>query len=177
MIVTEDISIGAIIMGLTSIGIAIGLNLYWRSKDRKEKKRNESIFAEKIMVNVNLMTQYFSDVEREVKINEDTEVTTDHILNSLKTFYRRNEQEMKDILYQTKLYLPFWSSLSPDNRREINNVLEMFTWLLYEYYQPWLPSSMCENILFTARESFMDKKRAVMASMESLGAIASSKRA
>lgn len=172
MALTEDVSIGAIIMGLTSIGIAIGLNLYWRRKDRNEKKRNESIFAEKIMTNINMMGAYFSAVERETKIDEDTEVTTDHIMNSLKTFYIRNEQEMKDILYQTKLYLPFWSSLSPDNRKEINSVLSMFTWLLYEYYQPRLPSSMRKNVLFAARKSFMDKKKAVMATVENLGTVA-----
>lgn len=159
-------------MGSISIGIAIGLNMYWRGKDKKERKRNESIFAEKIMTNIGMMATYFSDIEREVKIDEDTEATTDHIMNSLKTFYMKNEQEMKDILYQTKLYLPFWSSLSSDNRKEVNSVLEMFTWLLYEYYRPWLPHSMRESALFGARKLLIDKKKVVMTTVENLSTIA-----
>ena len=158
----------AIIMGASSIGIAVGLSLYWRHKDNADRKRRDSFFVDRIAENLGKMAQYFLDVETETVRNEEREESTSGMMRSLGSFYHRNEQEMKDILYQTKLYLPFWSDLPPEDKKEVGGVLDLFSWLLYDYYQQALPEQLRKIAVVQSREAFIEKKACVMEATDSL---------
>ena len=114
------------------------------------------------------MTQYFLDVERKTTYNEEQETSNTNMINSLRTFYLRNEQEMKDILYQTKLYLPFWSSLDATDKQTIDDILGVFSWLLYDYYQSNLPESIRENTIINSRKTLYEKKDWMMSTTDNL---------
>ena len=163
-----DISIGAIVMGLIGIGIAMGLNIYWKHKENQNRINNERFFVNQITSNLKKMTQYFLDVERKTTYNEEQETSNTNMINSLRTFYLRNEQEMKDILYQTKLYLPFWSSLDATDKQTIDDILGVFSWLLYDYYQSNLPESIRENTIINSRKTLYEKKDWMMSTTDNL---------
>lgn len=151
-----------------SIGLALGLTIYNIQRENGLRRRNEEFFAVQIKTNLSRMAQYFLSVERETTSNEEFETSTKDMMSSLKTYYVRHEQEMKDVLYQTKLYLPFWTSLSTHDKEVIEGVLDMFSWLLYEYYQPTLPESLCENKVLTSRREFYDNKERAMKNVDQI---------
>lgn len=157
-----------IVMGVISIGIAVGLNLYWKHKEGAERRKRDSFFVDRVAENLRKMAQYFLDVETETVRNEEREETASRMVKSLGSFYRRNEQEMKDILYQTKLYLPFWSDLPPEDKKEVDGVLNLFSWLLYDYYQQALPEQLRQIVVVQSRKSFFEKKACVMEATDSL---------
>ena len=145
-----------------SVGLALGLTMYNQRRETRLRRRHEEFFILQIKNNLKRMEQYFLSVEMETTRGEEFEPSTDDMMRSLKTYYIRHEQEMKDVLYQTKLYLPFWTSLTTDDKKMIEGVLDMFAWLLYEYYQPMLPESLCENKVLASRQDLFDnKKRAI----------------
>lgn len=147
---------------VVSIGLAVGINLYRNSKEDKERIKNEAFFVMRIKDNMKCMAQYFLDVERETTNGEEYEEDNENMMASLKTFYIRNEQEMKDVLYQTKLYLPLWTNLSTDDKATISDILDIFSWLLYDYYQSTLPESLRENKVLTSRTELYEKKESLM---------------
>jgi hypothetical protein len=149
-------------LGITSIFLAIGINWYRNLQEDKRRKENERFFVKQIQNNLKKMAQYFLDVETETKRNEDASHNNDVMMMALKTFYLRNDQEMKDVLYQTKLYLPFWNTLSTEDKNDLNNILDVFSWLLYDYYPLSLPESMREITVTNSRKVFLEKKDYVM---------------
>ena len=151
-----------------SIGLAVGINLYRNRKENKERARNEAFFAIRIKNNMESMKQYFLDIERETTNNEDYNDDNKDMMDSLKTCYIRNEQEMKDILYQTKLYLPLWTSLSTNDKAIINDILDTFSWLLYDYYQVALPETLRENKVLTSRSDLYKKKESLITNTRSI---------
>ena len=153
-----DESIISIILGGISIALAIGINWYRNWQDNKTRAKNELFFVEQIQNNLKKMAQYFLDVEGETKRNEEYETDTENMMNILHIFYLRYDQEMKDVLYQTKLYLPFWTSLSPKDKNTINKILNVFSWLLYDYYPMSLPESIRKITVINSRKTFLDKK-------------------
>ena len=137
---------------------------FFRHNKRREKM-HEEFFALQIVDNVQNMSNYFFTVENETKYGEEDEDGGDEsvsdMMESLHTFYTRHEQEMKDILYQTKLYLPLWKSLSPEDRNMVKETLDLFSWLLYDYYKPTLPSELRENNVLRSRGTLDANKYAV----------------
>ena len=158
----------AIMMGATSIAVAVGLCAYWKIKENADRRRRDSFFADRIAENLRRMAQYFLDVETTTVRNEGREESASRMMRSLGSFYHRNEQEMKDLLYQTRLYLPFWSALPPEDRREADGVLDMFSWLLYGYYQQALPEQLRRIAVVESRDALFDKKRSVMEATDGL---------
>ena len=158
----------AIMMGMAAIGIAVGLNLYWRRKEGADRRRHESFFVDRMAENLGKMAQYFLDVETTTVRNEEREESTSRMMKSLGSFYRRNGREMKDILYQTRLYLPLWSDLPPEDRKEVDGVLDLFSWLLYDYYQQSLPEQLRQIAVVESREAFFEKKACVMEATDGL---------
>ena len=59
-------------------------------------------FVKQIRNNLKKMAQYFLDVEQKTTYQEEYETSNINMMRSLKTFYLRNEQEMKDVLYPNK---------------------------------------------------------------------------
>lgn len=120
--------------------------------------------------NVGRMSGCFLAIEGETKYGEDDEEGGDEqasdVMESLHTFYVRHGQEMKDILYQTRLYLPLWKSLSPQDRKMANETVDLFSWLVYEYYEPALPQSLRENRVFTSRDALNENRYAVARNAE-----------
>lgn len=163
MMVSEGIVLGAI-----SIAVAVGLSAYWKIKENADRKRRDSFLVDRVAENLRKMAQYFLDVETTTVRNEEREVSASRMMRSLGSFYRRNEREMKDLLYQTRLYLPLWSGLPPEDRREIDGVLEMFSWLLYGYYQQALPEQLRQIDVVESREAFLEKKARVMTATDGL---------
>lgn len=145
-----------------SIGLALGLTIYNIRRENKLRRRNERFFVIQIQANLKHMAQYFLDVEGATTRNEESETSTEDLMGSLKSYYVRHGQEMKDVLYQTKLYLPFWTSLSTHDKETITGILDVFTWLLYEYYQPSLPEPLRENKVLTSRRTLYNKKEHAM---------------
>ena len=158
----------AVAMGMASICIAVGLSLYWRRKENAERKRRDSFFVDRIAENLGKVVQYFLDVETETVRNEEREESAEGMERSLGSFYLRNGQEMRDILYQTRLYLPFWSDLPPEGRREADGVMGMFSWLLYGYYQQALPEQLRRIAVVGSREALLEKKARVVEAADSL---------
>ena len=148
----------SILLGITGIGLAIGLSLYRNYQEKQTRIKNEAFFVKQITSNLKRMAQYFLDVEQKTTYNEEQEISTHNMMSLLKTFYLRNEQEMKDTLYQTKLYLPFWSSLSAVDKQTVNEILGTFSWLLYDYYPSSLPESIRKNAVINSRQTLYDKK-------------------
>lgn len=150
------------ILGALSIALAIGLNVYRNHQETQRRIKSEEFFVKQIKDNLKKMAQYFLDVERTTTYNEDYETSNEDMMNSLKTFYRRNEQEMKDILYQSKLYLPFWGSLSPEDKANVNKIFDTFSWLLYDYYPSSLPESIRESTVLKSRSALYRNKDLVV---------------
>ncbi len=159
MSIDAHISIG---LGVTSIVLAIGINWYRNLQEDKRRLKNEIFFVEQIQENLKKMAKYFLDIEIETKRNEDQSQNNDDMMMALQTFYLRNDQEMKDIVYQTKLYLPFWYNLSPEDKKDLNKILDIFSWLLYDYYPSSLPKSIREIAVNNSRNIFLEKKEYVM---------------
>ena len=155
-------------LGIVSIFLAIGINWYRNFQEDKRRQENERFFVKQIQYNIKKMAQYFLDVETETKRNEDKAQNNDVMMMALKTFYLRNDQEMKDVIYQTKLYLPFWNTLSTDDKNDLNNILDVFSWLLYDYYPLSLPESMREITVNNSRKIFLEKKEYVMNTSQQL---------
>lgn len=158
----------AVALGMVSIGIAVGLSAYWRIKDNADRRRRDSFFVDRIAENLGKMIQYFLDVETETVRNEEREASAEGMVRSLGSFYRRNGQEMRDILYQTRLYLPFWSDLPPEGRKEADGVLDMFSWLVYRYYQETLPERLRRIAVVNSRGALLEKKAGVVEAADSL---------
>ena len=158
----------AIMMGATSIVVAVGLSAYWKFKENADRKRRDSFFVDRVAENLRKMAQYFLDVETTTVRNEGREESVSRMMRSLGSFYHRNEQEMKDLLYQTRLCLPFWSALPPEDRREVDGVLDMFSWLLYGYYQQALPEQLRRIAVVESRDALFEKKRSVMEATDGL---------
>lgn len=156
-----------IVLGSISIAVAVGLSAYWMIKENVDGEGRDSI-ADRMAENLGKMAQYFLDVETTTVRNEEREVSASRMMRSLGSFYRRNEREMKDLLYQTRLYLPLWSGLPPEDRREIDGVLEMFSWLLYGYYRQALPEQLRQIGVVESREAFLEKKARVMTATDGL---------
>lgn len=162
------ISIETFIMGALGIGIAVGLNLYRNRKENAERRRRDAFFVMQITENLRKMAQYFLDVETKTVRDEGQDESATRMVRSLGAFYHRNEQEMKDVLHQTKLYLPFWSNLPPEDKQAVSEVLDLFTWLLYDYYQEALPESLRERMVVQSRGAFFEKKARLMDSTHDL---------
>lgn len=101
------------------------------------------------------MAQYFLDVEDKTKHDEET---SQKMMNSLKAFYLRYHQEMKDVAYQTKLYFPFCTALSPQDKKTAVKILDVFSWLLYDYYPIRQPEPLRKITVINSRELFSEKK-------------------
>lgn len=110
------------------------------------------------------MSSYFFTVESETKYGEDDEDGGDEsvssMMESLHTFYTRHEQEMKDTLSQTRLYLPLWKSLSDEDRNAVIDTIDLFSWLLYEYYNQALPPSLRASNVLASRDELNTKRYA-----------------
>ena len=158
----------SISLGITSIGLAIGLSWYRNYQEKQTRIKNEVFFVKQITSNLKRMKQYFLDVEKKTTYNEEQETDTYNMMSLLKTFYLRNEQEMKDILYQTKLYLPFWSNLSAADKQTVNEILSTFSWLLYDYYPSSLPGSIRKNAVINSRQALYDKKNWIIDTIDHL---------
>lgn len=158
----------ALILGAVSISLAVGLNLYRNHQEEKRRRRDEEFFVRQIRANLYKMAQYFLEVEKATTHNEDYEVSNKSMMRSLKTFYLRNEQEMKDILYLSRLYLPLWRSLTPADKEEINKIFDTFSWLLYDYYSSSLPESICESAVLGSRSTLYRNKALVMDATDSI---------
>lgn len=158
----------SIILGSISVVLAIGINMYRNKKEKEVKEENERFFVEQIQNNLKKMSQYFLDVEDETKYKEEFEEDTQNMMNALNTFYLRHDQEMKDVLYQTKLYLPFWTGLSHNDKKTVNEVLNVFSWLLYDYFPMSLPESMRKITVINFRKTFLDKKDWMMTTTNEL---------
>lgn len=145
--------------------LSVALTVLFVFDHRRLEKNHERFFALQITENIKKMSGYFLTVERETKYGEDDEEGSDEsasdVMESLHTFYVQHEQEMKDALQQTRLYLPLWKSLSREDREMVNNTLDLFSWLLYEYYKPKLPPSLRENSVFASRGALNANKYAV----------------
>jgi hypothetical protein len=159
----------SIILGVISIALAVGLSWYHIWQANKTRIRNEIFFVEQIQNNLKKMAQYFLDIEGETKYNEEYEENSQNMMNALDTFYLRHDQEMKDVVYQTKLYLPFWTELSPQDKTIVSKMLDVFSWLLYDYYPKSLPSeSMRKITVINFRKTFSDKKEWMMTTTNEL---------
>jgi len=158
----------AIILGVISIALAIGINWYRNWQENETRTRNELFFVDQIQENMKKMAQYFLDVEGETKYKEEEQKDNENMMNALQTFYLRNDQEMKDVLYQTKLYLPFWNGLAPQDKKTINEILDGFSWLLYDYYPISIPESMREITVINFRKTFLEKKDWMMNTTQAL---------
>lgn len=157
-----DSEIISIILGVISIVLAIGLSWYHISNANKTRTRNELFFVEQIQNNLKKMAQYFLDVEEETTHHEEYEENSQNMMNALDTFYLRHDQEMKDVLYQTKLYLPFWTELAPKDKKTVSEILDVFSWLLYDYYPMSLSESMRKITVINFRQTFSKKKEWMM---------------
>lgn len=164
----SDETLISLILGALSIVLAIGLSWYGIRREDKTRTRNELFFVQQIRNNLKKMAQYFLDVEDEAKHNEEYEEDTQQMMNALNTFYLRHDQEMKDVLYQTKLYLPFWTKLSLQDKKTVNELLDVFSWLLYDYYPMSLPLSIREITVINFRKTFLDKKEWMMNTTDDL---------
>lgn len=158
----------AIILGVISIALAIGINWYRNWQENKTRIRNELFFVDQTQENLKKMAQYFLDAEGETKYKEEEQEDNENMMNALQTFYLRNDQEMKDVLYQTKLYLPFWNRLAPQDKKTVNEILDVFSWLLYDYYPMSLPESVREITVINFRKTFLEKKDWMMNTTQGL---------
>lgn len=131
-------------------------------KENADRKRRDSFLVDKVAENLGKMAQYFLDVRTAAVRDKEHEESASRMMRSLGSFYRRNEREMGDLLCQTRLYLPFRSSLPSEDMREVDGVVELFSWLLYGYYQPALPEQLRQIAVVESREAFLEKKACVM---------------
>ena len=152
----------SITLGIISIALAIGINVYWNHHEKKTIARNEEFVVKQITNHLKKISQYFVSVQRVIEYDEEYDASNTNMMKRLNTFYLKNEQEMKDILHLTKLYLPLWSQLSTTDKETINEMLDKFSWLLHEYYPTKFPKSLLENNVINFREEFMSKKTAVI---------------
>lgn len=158
----------SIALGITGIGLAVGMSTHQKRQEERRRVEHEKFFEKQIRDNLLKMAQYFLVVENKTTYNEDFDSSDDEMMKSLNMFYRRNEQEMKDILYQSKLYLPFWASLSSADRKNINKIFDLFSWLLYDYYPDRLPESIRKSSVLRARTTFHRNKNLVMNTINSI---------
>lgn len=149
--ITLMLGVTSIVLGILSVVLAV---CFFREGRRRERA-HERFFMLQVKENIKRMSAYFLTVESETKYGEDDEDGGDEsvssIMESLHTFYTRHEQEMKDTLSQTRLYLPLWKSLSEKDRAMVDNTLDLFSWLLYEYYNQTLPQSLRTNKVLESR--------------------------
>ena len=54
----------SILLGITGIGLAIGLSLYRNYQEKQTRIKNEAFFVKQITSNLKRMAQYFLDVEK-----------------------------------------------------------------------------------------------------------------
>lgn len=157
MTLIEDVSI---FLGILGIVIALSLSYYHFYSDHKRRINDEKFFVVQIKDNLRQMSQYFLDVENVSTYNEQFD--DDASADLVNDFYLRKLQEMKDLLYQTKLYLPFWKTLSPSDKSTVNALLNEFSWLLYDFYPLHLPKSIRKINLINSQKLFHTKKENVM---------------
>ena len=152
----------SIFLGIISIGLAISLNKYHFWKQKQIQHKNEAFFVKQIQNNLKEMMQYFLTIEMKTTHNEEYEESSDSMVYELEDFYLRNGQKMKDILQQTRFYLSFWNEVSIDDRQTIDDVLSIFSWLIYEYYPLDLSPPLRKNKVISFRQIFFEKKMSVM---------------
>ena len=155
-------------LGVVAIILAVGINLYRNWQENKTKRKNELFFIEQIQKNLKKMAQYFLDIENETKHNEEYTEDNHHMMVALDTFYLKHKREMNDVLSQTKLYLPFWTSLLPQDKTTVHELLDVFSWVLYDYYSKNSPESLREITIINSRNTFLDKKNLMMTAADEL---------
>jgi hypothetical protein len=137
MIIMTDAEILSIVLGIIGASLGIFTFLF----DRYRRTNEEKFYANEIKENLKTITQYFltiSNMSSHYRESENDDKTT----FSLNDYYERHSQEMKDLLYLTKLYLTQWKTLSQDKQTLVKDILERFSWLSYEYYPLHLPDSI-----------------------------------
>lgn len=129
-------------LGIVSIVIAIGMSAFIIIRDQKRRKNEELFFANEIKDDLRIIMQYFISISSKSENLQSHENEENEIVLNLDDFYTRNHQEMVDVLHVTKLYLPQWRTLDQDKKILVKQILDKFSWLLYEYYPLHMPDSI-----------------------------------
>jgi len=158
----------SLFLGIISIVIAVSSGVFYYWLDYRRRQREEEFFSEEIKENMRQITQFFISIDSISTRNMGFESAEEEITNSLNNFYVKKSQEMKDILYLTKLYLPQWKSLDLDNKKIIKDILEHFSWLLYEYHPLHLPLEIRQIRWQNNEDLFHSKKNDVVKFAETI---------
>jgi hypothetical protein len=148
----------SLVLGLISICIATASGIFYYYLDYRRRRKEEEFFSKEIKENIQQIIQFFNNVHSISTRDMGFESVEEEVTNSLNNFYVKKSQEMKDILYLTKLYLPQWKSLNSDNKKTVKNILEHFSWLLYEYHPLHLPIEV-RRIRWQNHEKTLDNKK------------------
>lgn len=126
----------SIILGFNGIGLGLFTFLF----DRHKRKLEEKFYANEIKKNLKSISQYFQHISKIT--SHYNEYDDEDMILSLHDYYVRNHQQMVDLLHITKLYLTQWKTLKENQKININEILERFSWLAYEYYPLHMPESI-----------------------------------
>jgi|APSaa5957512535_1039671.scaffolds.fasta_scaffold05906_7 hypothetical protein len=92
---------------------------------------------EKITENLQQILNYFVVIDRISKQRDsDIDISSDTIVLDLKFFYDQNYEKMKSLMNNTKMLIINSKDPNSQEQEPFQQILNLFTWLVKEYYSP-----------------------------------------
>ena len=125
----------AILVSFLSLFVTIGLVMYVRYLDGKQRQRDESFYITATMKDIQQIKEHLINIQNisepsESIPNKDEQI---EIAQKLVSYGEKNKQIMESLMLDTKLSMSKWMNLEDIERKNIENFIKTVNWVLGDY--------------------------------------------
>ncbi len=133
--IDDSWQIAGIVVSFLSLFVTIGLVMYVRHLDGKQRKRDEQFYITATMKDVLQLKDHLINIQ---DISESTDSIPDNdekveITRKLINYSEKNKKLIESVIADTRFSMSRWMSLDESDRRNVENLIDTTNWVLSNY--------------------------------------------
>ncbi|MGI0026335.1 MAG: hypothetical protein ACREAD_00645 [Nitrosopumilaceae archaeon] len=145
---------------IAGVGITIFLTVIVFRLANKQRERDEIYYRHQTLSNIRTITKNIIDILN-ISTGNDTRTTEEYEDNTklLKRFFKNNSYTLRLLIQDSKFTLSKWITLKPDERGEIQYIIDSLEWIFDIYFPDKGNSDELQMRIWTTHYSELEKRK------------------
>lgn len=128
--------------------------------DKRQRERDEIYYRHQTLTNIRTITKNIIDI-LDISTGNDTRTPEEYEDNTvrLKRFFKNNSYTLRLLIQDSKFTLSKWITLQPQERGEIQYIIDSLEWILDTYFPDKGNSDELQMRIWTTHYSELEKRK------------------
>jgi len=145
---------------IIGVGITVILTFYVINLGKKQRESDELYYRHQTLTNIRTISKHVVDILT-ISTGEDTRTAQEYEnnTNELKKYFKNNSSIMRLLIQDSKFTLSKWITLKPNERTEIQYIIDSLEWVLNTYFPDKGNSDELQQRIWTSQYDELENRK------------------